>query len=83
MLKDTFTDTLDTRGHLCPMPVLKARKKLESMQAGDILQVAATDPATVRDIPSFCGLAHHTLVYAYEEGQTFYFLIKKGQDASD
>jgi len=46
--------TLDLSGLLCPLPVLKARKKLLSMQAGEVLHVIATDPMAAIDLPHFC-----------------------------
>jgi len=46
--------TLDLSGLLCPLPVLKARKKLLQMQAGTILHVIATDPMAAIDMPHFC-----------------------------
>lgn len=46
--------TLDTVGLLCPLPVLKARKRLKSMQPGQVLRLLASDPAAVVDVPHFC-----------------------------
>jgi len=45
---------LDSTGLLCPLPVLKIRKKLKEMQKGDILRVMADDPAAIVDIPHYC-----------------------------
>jgi len=45
---------LDSTGLLCPLPVLKIRKKLKEMQKGDILRVIADDPAAIVDIPHYC-----------------------------
>jgi tRNA 2-thiouridine synthesizing protein A len=53
--------TLDVKGLLCPLPVLKARKALSSMKTGEILKVVATDPAAVIDIPHFCQESGHGL----------------------
>lgn len=66
--------TLDARGLLCPLPVLKARKRLQAMAAGQVLRVQADDPVAVVDFPHFCGEAGHTLLSA--EGQVY--LIRKG-----
>jgi tRNA 2-thiouridine synthesizing protein A len=52
---------LDVKGLLCPLPVLKARKALSTMQTGEILKVIATDPAAVIDIPHFCQESGHGL----------------------
>jgi len=45
---------LDAAGLLCPLPVLKARKRLQSMQSGAVLRVLADDPAAAIDFPHFC-----------------------------
>jgi tRNA 2-thiouridine synthesizing protein A len=53
---------LDARGLLCPLPVLKARKRLLAMKPGAILRLLATDPMAVIDVPNFCREAGHTLL---------------------
>jgi len=52
---------LDTRGLKCPLPVLKARKVLKSMDKGEILHVQADDPVAVVDFPHFCTEQGHIL----------------------
>lgn len=71
-------DELDASGLLCPLPVLKARKRLQSMAPGQVLALVATDPAAVVDVPHFCSEAGHELVAltGNEAGQRF--LIRKG-----
>ena len=46
--------TLDAVGLLCPLPVLKARKRLNSMAPGQVLRLVATDPAALIDVPHYC-----------------------------
>ena len=53
---------IDARGLLCPLPVLKARKALVGMAAGEILEIAADDPMAAIDMPHFCREAGHVLV---------------------
>ena len=45
---------IDALGLLCPLPVLKARKRLKEMQPGQVLRLLADDPAAVVDVPHFC-----------------------------
>lgn len=54
MTKYRWDCELDSTGLLCPLPVLKIRKKLKEMQKGDILRVMADDPAAIVDIPHYC-----------------------------
>ena len=44
---------IDTSGLNCPLPVLKAKKALASLAAGDTLMLIATDPGAKQDIPAF------------------------------
>ena len=47
-------EILDATGLLCPLPVLKLRKHLKSMDVGNLITVLADDPAAAIDIPHFC-----------------------------
>ncbi|WP_417721828.1 sulfurtransferase TusA family protein [Salipiger sp.] len=69
---------LDASGLLCPLPVLKARKRLQGMSAGQVLRVVADDPAAVIDVPHFCAEAGHALVATGDEGAAQVYLIRKG-----
>lgn len=68
---------LDARGIHCPMPVLKTKKALDGINAGQILKVMATDPGAKADIPAFLGRVGHELIEAREEDGTFIFFIRK------
>ena len=69
--------TLDAQGLLCPLPVLKARKALKAMAAGEILEVLATDPGAVKDFAAFCRTTGHELVASSESAGIFRFAIRK------
>jgi len=72
-------EILDARGLSCPMPLLKTKKILKSMQAGNILEVLGTDPGSKNDIPGFCKKGGNELLGMedHPDGYTRYF-IKKG-----
>jgi tRNA 2-thiouridine synthesizing protein A len=53
---------LDVTELLCPLPVLKARKRLQTMPSGSVLKVVATDPMSAIDMPHFCKEQGHTLL---------------------
>ncbi|MFG0456678.1 sulfurtransferase TusA [Shewanella mangrovisoli] len=80
-MNDAFSTAqhkLDALGLRCPEPVMMVRKTVRQMAQGETLLIIADDPATTRDIPSFCEFMDHTLV-ASETSQTPYqYLIKKG-----
>jgi tRNA 2-thiouridine synthesizing protein A len=70
---------LDARGLLCPLPVLKARKRLQALPAGAILRVLADDPAAVVDMPHFCAEAGHALIeQTAADGMARLYVIRKG-----
>lgn len=69
---------LDAIGLLCPLPVLKTRKRLQPLAAGDVLEVLADDPAALVDIPHFCAEQGHEFLGQEAEGDAFRFRIRKG-----
>jgi tRNA 2-thiouridine synthesizing protein A len=68
---------LDTRGLRCPLPVLRARKAMQSVAPGAVLLVLATDPGTVRDFEAFCAATGHALVAHAEQDGEHTFRIRK------
>ena len=69
---------LDARSLLCPLPVLKARKRLAAMVTGAELSVLADDPAAVIDMPHFCTEQGHTLVRTVPQDGAQLYVIRKG-----
>ncbi len=72
-----FDDELDATGLLCPLPVLKAAKRLRSLPSGSIIRIVSDDPAAVIDFPHFCGEQGHKLLSANESGGRHIFLIRR------
>jgi tRNA 2-thiouridine synthesizing protein A len=52
---------LDARGLLCPLPLLKAKKIMNTLQSGQVLEVVATDPAALPDFKAFAAQTGHRL----------------------
>ncbi len=74
----TDPTTLDARGLLCPLPVLKARKALKPLPDGAELLILADDPAALIDMPHFCTEAGHALLEQGESDGHQTYLIRKG-----
>ncbi len=74
----THDAELDAKGLLCPLPVLKARKRLQALESGQILRMEADDPAAIVDVPHFCAEAGHELVAISEDDRAQVYLIQKG-----
>lgn len=72
------THELDATGLLCPLPVLKLRKRLAGLAPGEQIAMRADDPAAVIDVPHFCAEAGHTLVETREEEDAQIYLVRKG-----
>ncbi len=64
-----FDQEIDAIGLLCPLPVLKARKRLKAMKAGEVLKLVADDPAAVIDVPHFCSEQGYELLEVQKKGR--------------
>lgn len=69
---------IDCEGLLCPLPVLRARKRLAAMRAGEVLCVRVTDAMAAVDLPHFCGQAGHEVLEARKDGVVDLYLIRVG-----
>jgi tRNA 2-thiouridine synthesizing protein A len=77
LIRMTFDADLDARGLLCPLPVLKARKRLQALASGQVLRMEADDPAAIIDVPHFCAEAGHTLIGTEDTADAQVYLIRK------
>jgi tRNA 2-thiouridine synthesizing protein A len=69
---------IDCAGLLCPLPVLRARKRLMAMAAGEVLRVLATDKMAAIDLPHFCAQSGHELLDISESCGNDVYLIRRG-----
>ena len=69
--------TMDLTGLKCPLPVLKARRKIGQMSAGSILVVIADDPAAPLDFDHFCQTGGHDLLESVAKNGVFTMRIAK------
>jgi tRNA 2-thiouridine synthesizing protein A len=72
-----FDEDLDCEGLLCPLPVLRARKRLAVMAPGRVLRVRATDPMAAIDLPHFCAEAGHAFLGQTEAAGVSAYLIRR------
>ena len=71
---------LDTRGDLCPVPVMKTSQAIKKLCVGDVLEVLATDPGSKSDIPAWVRMTGNELIDASEQGaspKVYRFLIRR------
>jgi tRNA 2-thiouridine synthesizing protein A len=69
--------TLDAKGLNCPLPILRAKKALKTMETGQLLAIEATDPGSAKDFESFCNQTGNELISSSEDGGIYHFEIKK------
>ena len=77
-LKEIKADsTLDVRGLGCPMPLLKAKKAIESLASGQVLEVDGTDPGSKNDFASWAERTGNQYLGFLEESDHFRYFLKK------
>jgi tRNA 2-thiouridine synthesizing protein A len=73
-----WDEIVDCEGLLCPLPVLRARKRLLALPVGAVLCVRATDAMAKIDLPHFCAEAGHIYLGSKAEGAVTLHLIRRG-----
>lgn len=73
-----ITKTLDCRGLSCPMPLLKLKKALGSMQTGEVLEMIGNDPGTKNDIEKAVTKVGNEYLGSEEGDGATKFYIRKG-----
>jgi tRNA 2-thiouridine synthesizing protein A len=74
-----FDETIDCSGMACPMPILKTKKAIDSIDVGKTLKMIATDPGAPSDVQAWANKTGHKLVGQEKEGDKFIFYIKKNK----
>ena len=76
-MNETIDKSLDASGLLCPEPVMMLHKIMREAMVGNVVEVIATDPSTLRDIPKFCLFLGHELIGQQETDEQYVFYIRK------
>lgn len=69
---------IDCEGLLCPLPVLRARKRLLALAEGTVVCVRTTDAMALVDLPHFCAEAGHAYLGAQDKDGVTLHLIRRG-----
>lgn len=72
-----FNQECDARNLNCPLPILRCKKSLSELNAGQVLKITATDSGSVKDFQAFCKQTGHELLQMDDEDSVFTFYIKK------
>ena len=73
----TISTTVDAKGQSCPGPLVSLAKAIKDANAGDLLELLATDPGSKSDVPSWATLSGNELVEATEDGDVFHYVVRK------
>jgi tRNA 2-thiouridine synthesizing protein A len=68
---------LDTRGLNCPLPILKAKKALAEMHAGELLRVVCTDPGSMRDFQAFARQTGNQLLEQTQNDSEYVHVLRR------
>ena len=71
------TDTLDTFGLLCPMPIIKTAARMKQLQCGEVLKILSDDPGVKEDMPAWCITSGNELLALEEVDDEFHCYVKK------
>ena len=72
-----ITKTLDAKGLACPMPIVRTKKTIDTIESGQILEVHVTDKGALADIPAWASSGGHTILEQSEEEGILKFWIQK------
>lgn len=69
--------SLDFKGLLCPMPVVKIAQAIKQVQVGELVEAVATDPGVMADIPAWTRTTGHELVSLEKQEKNFLFIVRR------
>jgi tRNA 2-thiouridine synthesizing protein A len=75
-MSDVHT-TVDAKGLSCPMPIVKTAQAVKTVPAGELIEVLATDPGSVKDFAAWTRSTGNTIVEQTESDGVYRFVIKR------
>ncbi|MEE1132290.1 MAG: sulfurtransferase TusA family protein [Caryophanon sp.] len=72
-----ITQTVDAKGLACPMPIVRTKKAMDTINSGEVLAVLTTDKGALSDFTAWAKAGGHTIVEQKEEAGVFSFYIQK------
>ena len=74
-------ETLDVRGQLCPIPVIRTQNKIKTLESGDVLVVQCTDPGSLSDIPAWTRIHGHEVIDTKQTEKEIEITIKVNHES--
>jgi len=69
--------TIDVRGLICPIPVQKTEEAIKQIGVGEVLEVIASDPVTLIDLPAWGAKEQHKILRILDEWLTIRFYVQR------
>jgi TusA-related sulfurtransferase len=69
-------ERLDTRGLICPLPVIRTQDRIKTLTPGTLLDIVATDPGALHDIPAWCRVHGHEIVETHRQGRDIHICVR-------
>jgi tRNA 2-thiouridine synthesizing protein A len=79
MSQDTISTSLDLKGLLCPMPIVKIAKAIKEVEVGQVIEAFATDPGVMADIPAWCRTTGNELITLEKQDKQFHFVVRRAK----
>ena len=76
-IPDHVAAHVDARGLSCPLPILRAKKALATLQSGQVLRVEATDPGSKQDFSAFARQTGNALLAQVDDGDVTVFYLRR------
>ncbi len=78
-MSDSPKLSLDFKGLLCPMPVVKLAQAIKQVQVGELVEAIATDPGVMADIPAWTRSTGNELITLEKQDKVFHFVVKRAK----
>ncbi|XQY91486.1 sulfurtransferase TusA family protein [Metabacillus sp. HB246100] len=72
--------TLDAKGLACPMPIVKTKKAMTNVEAGQVLEILATDKGSSADLKAWAEKIGHQFLGTIEAGDVLKHYVRKASD---
>lgn len=80
MMEIIFNETLDAKGLACPMPIVKAKKAMQQLEAGKVMEIQATDKGSTADLKAWSKSAGHHYLGTVEDGDVLKHYLRKSNE---
>jgi tRNA 2-thiouridine synthesizing protein A len=68
---------VDARGLSCPMPIVRTAQAIRTIASGDLVEVLATDPGSVKDFAAWSRTTGNELVEQSVDGGVYRFVLRR------